>query len=101
MNGEFAVSLTDMGHSGGMMDASWALDAQKRIDFAYRAQHVTANLRADEMPVLLQNPLALLHRAIIPHCPPLSGVSDGLLENLSSVIFPEPQLSLVSPHSGT
>ena len=69
MNGEFAVSLTDMGHSGGMMDASRALDAQKRIDFAYRAQHVMANLRADEMPVLLQNPLALLHKAIIPHCP--------------------------------
>ncbi|KHJ69272.1 tannase [Pantoea rodasii] len=148
MNGEFAVSSTDMGHSGSMMDAAWALDPQKRIDFAYRAQHVTAqftkaiirtfygqpqqyayfmgcsdggrealmeaqrypedfngisagapaawfstqnsffhgwnvtaNLRADGTPVLLQSRLALLHEAVITHCPTLSGVSDGLLEN--------------------
>ncbi|MDE8559400.1 tannase/feruloyl esterase family alpha/beta hydrolase [Pantoea vagans] len=148
MNGEFAVSSTDMGHSGSMMDAAWALDPQKRIDFAYRAQHVTAqftksvirtfygqpqqyayfmgcsdggrealmeaqrypedfngisagapaawfstqnsffhgwnvtaNLRADGTPVLLQSRLALLHEAVITHCPTLSDVSDGLLEN--------------------
>lgn len=42
VNSEFAVSSTDMGHSGNMMDAAWALDPQKRLDFAYRAQHVTA-----------------------------------------------------------
>lgn len=41
MNGEFAVATTDMGHSGSMMDASWAEDPQRRIDFAYRANHVT------------------------------------------------------------
>ncbi len=40
--GEFVVAATNMGHSGSMMDASWALDPQKRIDFAYRANHLTA-----------------------------------------------------------
>ncbi|ROR09807.1 tannase/feruloyl esterase family alpha/beta hydrolase [Erwinia sp. JUb26] len=44
MNGEFAVAATDMGHGGGMMDASWAEDPQKRIDFAWRANHLTAQL---------------------------------------------------------
>jgi Tannase and feruloyl esterase. len=44
MNGEFAVAATDMGHSGSMMDGSWAEDPQKRIDFAYRANHLTAVL---------------------------------------------------------
>ncbi|HBR4785454.1 TPA: tannase/feruloyl esterase family alpha/beta hydrolase [Klebsiella pneumoniae] len=42
MNGEFVVSATNMGHAGTMMDASWAEDPQKRIDFAYRANHITA-----------------------------------------------------------
>ncbi len=42
MNGEFTVAATDMGHSSNMMDASWAEDPQRRIDFAYRANHVTA-----------------------------------------------------------
>ena len=40
--GEFVVAATNMGHSGSMMDASWALDPQKRVDFAYRANHLTA-----------------------------------------------------------
>lgn len=43
-NGEFTVAATDMGHQGSMMDASWAEDPQKRIDFAYRANHLTAQL---------------------------------------------------------
>lgn len=148
MNGEFVVAATNMGHSGSMMDASWAEDPQKRIDFAYRANHVTAqftkaliqayygqqqkyayfmgcsdggrealievqryphdfngisagapaawfsqqnsffhgwnvvaNLRADGTPVLLQNRLALLHDAALTHCPTLSGVKDGILQN--------------------
>lgn len=42
-DGGFVMAATDMGHSGGMSsDGSWGLDRQKRIDFAYRAQHVTA-----------------------------------------------------------
>lgn len=44
MNGEFAVAATNMGHSTGMMDGTWAEDPQKRIDFAYRANHLTALL---------------------------------------------------------
>ncbi|WKX26399.1 tannase/feruloyl esterase family alpha/beta hydrolase [Tatumella ptyseos] len=40
--GQFVVAATNMGHSGSMMDASWALDPQKRQDFAYRANHLTA-----------------------------------------------------------
>lgn len=42
-DGGFAMAATDMGHSGGMgNDGSWGTDAQKRQDFAYRAQHLTA-----------------------------------------------------------
>lgn len=41
--GDFAMAATDMGHEGGRDDdASWGLDAQKRTDFAWRAQHLTA-----------------------------------------------------------
>jgi feruloyl esterase len=39
-DGGFVMAATDMGHSGN--DASWGQDAQKRVDFAYRAQHLTA-----------------------------------------------------------
>ncbi|MFG1394797.1 tannase/feruloyl esterase family alpha/beta hydrolase [Xanthobacter agilis] len=40
-DGGFVMAATDMGHQG--QDESWGLDEQKRIDFAYRAQHVTAD----------------------------------------------------------
>ena len=39
-DGGFVMAATDMGHSGN--DGTWGLDAQKRADFAYRAQHLTA-----------------------------------------------------------
>lgn len=148
MNGEFAVAATDMGHQGSMMDATWAEDPQKRIDFAYRANHLTAvlskaliaayygqpqryayfmgcsdggrealmeaqrypedfngisagapaaffqfqnsffhgwnsvaNQRKDGTAILLQDRLAILHKAVLKHCPTLSGVNDGLLQN--------------------
>lgn len=148
MDGEFTVATTDMGHSGNMMDASWAEEPQKRIDFAYRANHVTAeftkrlikayygqqqkysyfmgcsdggrealveaqryphdfngisagapaawfttqnsfyhgwnvtaNQRRDGSYILLQSRLPLIHKAVLAHCPTLSGVSDGLLAN--------------------
>lgn len=45
LNGEFVVAGTDMGHKGPMMgpdQASFGADPQKRIDFAYRANHQTA-----------------------------------------------------------
>lgn len=152
--GEFVVAATDMGHSGGMMDASWAEDPQKRIDFAYRANHLTAQLakaliqayygqaqkyayfmgcsdggrealmeaqrfpddfdgisagapaaffqfqnsffhgwnvvanqRADGSAILLQDRLPILHRAVLAHCPTLSGVNDGLLANPYACTF--------------
>ena len=43
--GGFAMAATDMGHAdaeAGVTGADWGLDAQRRIDFAHRAQHVTA-----------------------------------------------------------
>lgn len=45
LDGEFAVAATDMGHTAAMGSAdesAFAADPQKRIDFAYRANHVTA-----------------------------------------------------------
>ncbi len=148
LRGEFVVASTDMGHSGSMMDASWADDPQKRIDFAYRAHHQTAriakalihafygqqpryayfmgcsdggrealmaaqrfpedfdgitagapaaffsfqnsffhgwnaqiNQDADGKAILLQERLPILHQAVLAHCPGLSGVKDGLLQN--------------------
>lgn len=152
--GEFVVAATDMGHSGSMMDASWAEDPQKRIDFAYRANHLTAllakaliqtyygqtqkyayfmgcsdggrealmeaqrfpddfdgitagasaaffqfqnsffhgwdvvaNQRADGSAILLQDRLPILHRAVLAHCPTLSGINDGLLANPYACTF--------------
>lgn len=42
-DGGFVMAATDMGHSGGMDDSGdWGLDDQQRADFAFRAQHVTA-----------------------------------------------------------
>lgn len=38
--GGFAMAATDMGH--GSDDDGWLSDPQKQIDFAYRAQHLTA-----------------------------------------------------------
>lgn len=48
LDGEFAVAATDMGHSshpgvgGGEDVGAFTSDPQKRIDFAYRANHLTA-----------------------------------------------------------
>ncbi|YCH32521.1 tannase/feruloyl esterase family alpha/beta hydrolase [Erwinia sp. D4-22] len=148
LNGEFTVAATNMGHSGSMMDARWAEDPQKRIDFAWRANHLTAkltkaliaayygqspkyvyfmgcsdggrealmeaqrypedfdgisagapagffqfqnsfyhgwnvaaNLRQDGSAILLKDRLPILHQAVLQHCPTLSGVDDGILQN--------------------
>ena len=51
LNGEFAVAADDMGHQGGMggpgssssqPEGAFGADPDKRIDFAYRANHETA-----------------------------------------------------------
>ncbi|MGG7518200.1 tannase/feruloyl esterase family alpha/beta hydrolase [Allorhizobium undicola] len=39
-DGGFVMAATDMGHSAREME--WGLDEQRRVDFAYRAQHLTA-----------------------------------------------------------
>jgi len=41
MGGGFVSAATDMGHTQNDPD-SWGEDQQKRADFAYRAQHITA-----------------------------------------------------------
>ncbi|OUL78537.1 tannase/feruloyl esterase family alpha/beta hydrolase [Paraburkholderia hospita] len=42
-NGQIAMAATDMGHEGGN-DGSWALDPKAKLDFAYRAEHATAQV---------------------------------------------------------
>ncbi|WP_459905178.1 tannase/feruloyl esterase family alpha/beta hydrolase [Caballeronia sp. HLA56] len=42
-NGQIAISATDMGHEGGN-DGAWALNPKAKIDFAYRAEHATAQV---------------------------------------------------------
>lgn len=46
LNGEFVVASDDLGHLGGMGspggEAAFGADPQKKIDFAYRANHETA-----------------------------------------------------------
>lgn len=44
LDGQFVVAASDLGHSGGFGpgSSSFASDPQKLIDFAYRANHLTA-----------------------------------------------------------
>jgi hypothetical protein len=42
-NGQIAMAATDMGHEGEN-DGSWAVSPQAKIDFAYRAEHATAQV---------------------------------------------------------
>lgn len=158
LNGEFAVAGDDMGHQGAAggpgagpsatPDSIFGTDPDKRLDFAYRANHETTlvtkalikifygqpqkfayflgcsdggrealveaqrypndfdgisagapvaiinvhnsffhgwdaavNKRADGSYILLRPRLSILHAAVLAHCPTLSGVQDGLLEN--------------------
>ncbi len=39
------------------------------------------NKRADGSPILLRSRMSMVHDAVLAHCPTLSGVEDGLLEN--------------------
>ncbi len=46
-NGQIAIAATDMGHEGNTLPKSttpWETDPQAKIDFAYRGQHVTAQV---------------------------------------------------------
>jgi feruloyl esterase len=44
LNGEFAVAANDLGHTAGKNygEGGWAADPQKRMDMAYRGNHLTA-----------------------------------------------------------
>lgn len=47
----------------------------------YHAWYVRANQRTDGSAILLRDRLPILHRAVLAHCPTLSGVDDGLLQD--------------------
>ncbi|MBS0983236.1 tannase/feruloyl esterase family alpha/beta hydrolase [Gluconobacter cerinus] len=46
----------------------------------YHAWNVRGNQRADGTNILLQDRVSILHDAVVRHCPTLSGVADGILE---------------------
>lgn len=47
----------------------------------FHAWEGTVNKRADGSPILLRSRMSLVHDAVVAHCPALSGVQDGLLED--------------------
>ncbi|HEV3430684.1 MAG TPA: tannase/feruloyl esterase family alpha/beta hydrolase [Paraburkholderia sp.] len=76
LDGEFAVAATDMGHTGQMGapdEGAFAADPQKRIDFAYRANHLTA---------LASKALMRAFYGVAPRYAYFSGCSDGGREAL-------------------
>ncbi len=78
-HGELALASTDMGHSSS--ETAWELDAQKRIDFAYRGVHVTA---------LVAKALIEKYYGQKPRYSYFSGCSDGGREALMEAQrFPE------------
>ncbi|WP_322049558.1 tannase/feruloyl esterase family alpha/beta hydrolase [Paraburkholderia sp. J67] len=76
LDGEFAVAATDMGHTGRMGspdEGAFVSDPQKRIDFAYRANHLTA---------LASKALMRAFYGVAPRYAYFSGCSDGGREAL-------------------
>jgi feruloyl esterase len=71
LRGELAVASDDMGHQGG--DANFGEDPQKRIDFAYRGNHVTA---------MVAKALIRAYYGRAPRYSYFSGCSDGGREAL-------------------
>ncbi|GAA5164822.1 tannase/feruloyl esterase family alpha/beta hydrolase [Viridibacterium curvum] len=69
--GGFVQGATDMGHQG--MSGDFGRDAQKRIDFAYRAQHLTAVLARKLIRAYYGQPQAYAY---------FTGCSDGGREAL-------------------
>lgn len=47
----------------------------------FHGWEAVVNKRADGTPILLRNRISILHDAVSAHCPTLSGVQDGLLED--------------------
>ena len=74
LTGGLVVSSDDMGHSGiSMSDGSFGTDPQKRIDFAYRGNHVTA---------LVSKALIKIFYGQAPRYSYFTGCSDGGREAL-------------------
>jgi feruloyl esterase len=73
LQGGLAVASDDMGHQSPMGDGSFGTDPQKRIDFAYRANHVTA---------LVAKALIKAYYGQAPRYSYFSGCSDGGREAL-------------------
>lgn len=62
---------------------------------------MAANQRPDGTAILLKNRLPLIHQAVLAHCPTLSGVQDGILQNPYACQFSESWLPAVLPMLGT
>jgi feruloyl esterase len=73
LKGGLAVASNDLGHQSSMGDGSFGADPQKRIDFAYRANHVTA---------LVAKALIAAYYGQAPRYSYFSGCSDGGREAL-------------------
>lgn len=69
--GAFVTGATDMGHSGN--GSEFGQDPQKRIDFAYRAQHLTAQVAKQLIKAFYGQPQAYAY---------FNGCSDGGREAL-------------------
>lgn len=72
-DGQFVVAASDLGHQGSPMTGDFASDPQKRIDFAYRANHLTA---------LTAKALIRAYYGQAPRYSYFSGCSDGGREAL-------------------
>ncbi len=55
----------------------------------FHGWNVAANQRPDGTAILLKNRLPLIHQAVLAHCPTLSGVQDGVLQNPYACQFSE------------
>jgi hypothetical protein len=78
--GEFAIAATDMGHRDPSA-ASWGADPERRLDFAHRAQHLTA--RAAKL-------LLARFYGEGPRRSFFAGCSDGGREGLlAAILYPE------------
>ncbi|MFD1795544.1 tannase/feruloyl esterase family alpha/beta hydrolase [Paracoccus aurantiacus] len=78
-DGGFVMAATDMGHTGN--DGKWGLDETQRADFAYRAQHLTAEAAKALIAAFYGQP---------PQYSYFNGCSDGGREALMEAMrFPD------------
>ena len=67
----YAVSGTDTGHSGGTLDAAWALGhPEKIVDFGWRAIHeIGGRVQGDRRSLLRESPRAFLFQRLLRRRP--------------------------------